>query len=56
MRCTYAAGLSSVGEFYGDRHAGGFESGAAVPGIILVVSWERDIASGACPVYSGTGQ
>jgi hypothetical protein len=32
MRCTYAVGLSSVGEFYRDRHANGFESGAAVPG------------------------
>ena len=32
MRCTYAAGLSSVGEFYCNRNAHRFESWPAVPG------------------------
>ena len=57
MRCTYAAGLSSVGEFYCNRNANRFESWPAVPGGHSDrISGQGDVASGARPVYAGACQ
>lgn len=54
MRCTYAAGLSSVGEFYCNRNANRFESWPAVPGGHSDrISGKGDAASGARPVHPG---